>query len=126
MRILVVDDERECGFLLFRMLERLGHDPVLAFGGEHALRILAEDVGAVITDIEMPGMSGIELAQLSRARYGDMPIVFCTGSADGDVTRAAAEIGPVFPKIRSVDDARALIAKVSTFEPRRRASISTR
>ncbi|RMH42050.1 MAG: response regulator [Deltaproteobacteria bacterium] len=70
MRILVVDDEREHGFLLFRILERMGHEPVLAFDPRDALDILRDDRGAtvagVITDVDMPGMTGIDLARRIR------------------------------------------------------------
>ncbi len=115
MRILVVDDEREYGLMLFHLLERLGHDPVLAFDADHALDIIAaDDIAGVITDISMPGKSGVELAQEIRATDGDMPIAFCTGSDPSDaIVRQAAELGPVLPKAGSIDAARAVIAEMA-------------
>jgi two-component system sensor histidine kinase and response regulator WspE len=110
MRILVVDDEGEYGFLLFNLLARLGHDPVLAFDANDALDILADSsagkVRGVITDIEMPGMNGVELAREIRARYEPaMPVAFCTGSDPSDETaQSAARLGPVLPKLSSLDD----------------------
>jgi CheY-like chemotaxis protein len=121
MRILVVDDERECGMVLFRMLRRLGHDPVLVCDGADALAVLDDAVHGVVTDLEMPGMSGVELALSVRARYGDMPIVFCSGSPDHGITRQAADLGPVLPKVTSLDDARRVLRHVEAGVPGRRA-----
>ena len=119
MRILVVDDEREFGVLLSRLLERLGHDPVLALDPVEALEMLDSDIAGVITDIDMPGMSGVELAREIRDRVGPIPIVFCTGSdLDSDVVSDASEIGSVWPKAKSIGAVRELIAEfVATFVP---------
>lgn len=126
MRILVVDDEREHGFLLFRILERMGHEPVLAFDPRDALDILRDDRGAtvagVITDVDMPGMTGIDLARRIREDVGaDIPVAFCTGSCDGNVADAAASIGPIVPKGQPLARTRALIEETVTMwcRPRR-------
>jgi CheY-like chemotaxis protein len=109
MRILVVDDERDYGFLLFHLLSRLGHEPVLAFDPGDALDIVqgSEPVAAVITDIDMPGMTGVELAQRIRASYGAIPIAFCTGSDPrGETATTATAIGPVLRKGDSIEHTR--------------------
>ncbi len=114
VRILVVDDEYECGVLLSRLLRRLGHDPVVALDPEDALAMLDDDVVAVITDIDMPGMNGVELAKQIKARRSDMPITFCTGSdPDSELARGAAHIGPVLPKVRSLDAARTVVSQAT-------------
>lgn len=113
MRILVVDDEYECGVLLSRLLRRLGHEPILAVDPNDALAMLEPDVAAVITDIDMPGMSGVALAEAIRAVRQDMPIAFCTGSdPEGSLARGAAKLGPVLPKARSLEAARTVVALV--------------
>lgn len=117
MRILVVDDERDYGFLLFNILARMGHDPVLAFDAEEALAILddrASSVRGVITDIDMPGMTGVQLAERIHERIDrDMPIAFCTGSDPGAATtKRAASIGPVLTKGGSLVSAREVIAQM--------------
>jgi CheY-like chemotaxis protein len=62
-------------------LEDLGHEVIEASSGAQALAILAErsDIGLVITDHGMPGMSGVALAQAIRARWPRLPIVLVTG-----------------------------------------------
>jgi len=117
MRILVVDDEREYGVLLFKLLARLGHDPVLASDSEEALSILHDstsEVGGVITDIEMPGMNGLQLAQRIRDDIdGNMPIAFCTGSDPAhETTQRAATMGPVLPKASPLAHAREVIEQM--------------
>ncbi|MBI4509241.1 MAG: response regulator [Deltaproteobacteria bacterium] len=105
VRILVVDDERGFGSLLGRTLRRLGHEAVLAYHPFDAIEMLDPSVDAVITDIDMPNMDGVQLAQQIRRRFSDMPIAFCTGSDPEDsVVRKASEIGRVFPKIWTLDE----------------------
>jgi len=81
LRILVVDDERpaldELGWLLDRD-ERVG-TVLTADSAAEALRVLQEqDVDAVFSDIRMPGLTGLELAQVLR-RFREPPcVVFVT------------------------------------------------
>jgi len=117
MRILIVDDEREYGLVMFNLLSRLGHDPVIAFDPCQALSIAADTqhpVAGVITDIEMPGMSGVDLARAIRDEVDrDMPIAFCTGSDPSDeVAMAAATLGPVLAKAAPLSDTRAIIKEM--------------
>jgi two-component system response regulator PilR (NtrC family) len=61
-RILVVDDERSMQEFLEILLKREGHEPVLASSAEEAILALeSDDFELVISDIRMPGMSGLEL-----------------------------------------------------------------
>ena len=117
MRILVVDDERDFGLLMFNLLQRLGHDPVIAFDPDQALSIVADTdhpIAGVITDIEMPGMTGVDLARAIRAEIdSDLPIAFCTGSDPSDgVTQDAATIGPVLAKSAPLSDTREIITEM--------------
>ncbi len=110
MRILVVDDERTYAEMLRRLLRRLGHDPIVALDPRDALELLDLDIRAVITDIDMPFMSGVELALEIRRRIGRVPIVFCTGSdPKNHVTCDAREIGPVLPKATSIETVRSAV-----------------
>ena len=110
MRILVVDDERAYAEMLRRLLRRLGHDPVVALDPRDALDLLDENIAAVITDIDMPFMSGVEMAREIQRRVGAVPIVFCTGSDPANhVSGDARTIGPVLPKATSIETARAAV-----------------
>ncbi len=111
MKILVVDDEQSFGALLGRVLRKLGHKTEVTCHPADALeRFRAGGFDAVITDIDMPGMSGVELARAIRTLESELPIAFCTGSAPSDsVIRQAESIGRVLPKVWTVADVRAVV-----------------
>gem|GEM_PF-4911783 len=112
-RVLVVDDQREFAYLLFRLLERLGFEPVIAFDPSDALELVDHSVAAVITDIEMPGMNGVELVERIRQRHRGMPVAFCTGSpTESDLVRKAASLGPVHSKVSSLAQLRELLGRL--------------
>ena len=123
MSILVVDDEESFGRLLERALRQLGHVPTVAVHPIDALEMFrAGSFDAVITDIEMPVMSGVELAVVLRSECEGIPIAFCTGSSPHDAPRQqAARIGRVLPKIWRLDDVRRVVAELS-FQQRSRQS----
>jgi CheY-like chemotaxis protein len=98
MKILVVDDEQHFGSLVCRTLKRLGHNPILALHPWDALEIIDSEIDAVISDIDMPAMNGVELAGALRERRRDLPIAFCTGSdPERDLVHEAASYGSVLP-----------------------------
>ena len=80
--ILIVDDEPLILDLTSSMLEDLGCEVLSADNGADALARLAEDprVGLLITDVQMPGMSGYELAAKARQRWPDLRIVVMSGN----------------------------------------------
>jgi CheY-like chemotaxis protein len=79
--ILVVDDEAEVREILAETLEDFGYAVVTAASGEEALPVLANDrsVGLVITDVRMPGMSGLELADQIRRQWPKVKVVLISG-----------------------------------------------
>jgi CheY-like chemotaxis protein len=80
--ILVVDDEPLILDLTASMLEDLGCEVLAADNGEEALARLAQDprVSVLITDVQMPGMSGYELVAQARKRWPDLRIVVMSGN----------------------------------------------
>jgi CheY-like chemotaxis protein len=114
MRILVVDDELACARILSRYLQRLGHSTVTAVCSDDALDMLDGGFGAVVTDIDMPGMNGVDLAREIRNRLGPIPIAFCTGSdREHDHAKLAAQLGPVLPKATSLEAAREVMSALA-------------
>ena len=91
-KILVVDDDPVIGKSFDRVLTRKGYAVINAANGEEALTKLAtESYDAVFTDIRMPGMSGIEVAEQVRARRPWTPVVIITGfGTDDNEARAKA------------------------------------
>jgi len=74
LRILVVDDNRDAAQTLSMLLKASGHKTAVAFDGKRALELAADfrpDVA--LLDIGLPGMTGLELANLLRQ---DLPEVF--------------------------------------------------
>ena len=92
MVVLVVDDEPVIRAYVSRALTLAGFEVAVAADGREALRLVVEDrvrPAVVVTDIEMPGMTGIELAARLLALRPALRIVMMTG----DPIRAEAARG---------------------------------
>ena len=79
-RILLVDDEEGTQLLYHEVLEEDGYEVHTALTGEDALqklKIVSFDL--VILDINMPGMSGIEVLRKIKGKKPNMPVVLSTG-----------------------------------------------
>jgi len=83
LRVLLVDDDDAVRDVCAAMLEDIGCDVTVAPSGEEALQELAgQKFTIMLTDIAMPSMSGVELAQRARELEPEMPILFASGYAD--------------------------------------------
>jgi CheY-like chemotaxis protein/two-component sensor histidine kinase len=82
--ILVVDDDPLIAMSTVEMLEDLGHRAIEANSGAQALAILKDGqaIDLMLTDQAMPGMTGLELAEIARKERPKMPILLATGYAD--------------------------------------------
>ncbi|MHC5026820.1 MAG: sigma-54-dependent transcriptional regulator [Planctomycetota bacterium] len=93
-RILVVDDKEMVRDSVATTLSRRGHSVVAASGGAAAIEKLGtRKVDAVITDLQMPGMSGIELLEAIRAVDEELPVVFMTAYGTVDTAVKAMKQG---------------------------------
>jgi CheY-like chemotaxis protein len=82
--VLVVDDDPGVLGVVSRILRRAGGDVATASNGREALRLIAGgrvNPGLLVTDIDMPGMTGIELAARVAAMRPGTRIVMMTGDA---------------------------------------------
>lgn len=78
--ILIVDDETEVADLLVTVVEKHGHKATAFLNGESAMeRIKKGGVDILITDMKMPGMSGLELIRMARQFTKDVEIIVITG-----------------------------------------------
>ena len=69
-RILIVDDEKGICDILQMSLQLAGFECLTAYNGDDAVRILeTESLAAVITDIRMPGVDGVELVKIAREKH---------------------------------------------------------
>jgi CheY-like chemotaxis protein len=88
-RLLVIDDDAAVRATLGRVLRLAGHEILEAQDGRTGLTTLsAIHVDAVITDVLMPGIDGIELAERIKAADPQLPIIVISGS---DAAWAAAQ-----------------------------------
>jgi two-component system, OmpR family, response regulator MprA len=97
MKILVVDDERAVRESLRRALELEGYDVDLAEDGEQALERLGApengDADAVILDVLMPGIDGLEVCRRLRADHNVVPVLMLTARAEVDSRVAGLDAG---------------------------------
>lgn len=79
MRILVVEDERDLNRVISKRLENEGYSIDRCYNGEEALEFLATgEFDAIVMDIMMPKISGIEVLKTMRARNDDTPVLLLT------------------------------------------------
>ncbi|MDQ3025580.1 MAG: response regulator [Pseudomonadota bacterium] len=96
--ILIVDDRLDKRVVFRTILEELDQNIITASSGEEALRWLLDNECAVILlDVNMPGMDGLETAELIRARRksAHTPIIFITAFADEMHTARGYSLGAV-------------------------------
>ncbi len=91
-KVLVVDDDPVVGRSFDRVLSGKGYAVITASDGQEALNKLeTEDYDVVFTDIKMPGMSGLEMAERVKERRPWLPVVIVTGyGSPGNEARAEA------------------------------------
>jgi two-component system cell cycle sensor histidine kinase/response regulator CckA len=98
--VLVVDDHPGARDVITRMLEQGGFATITAANGAEAIARLAAGppVQAVVTDVSMPDMTGVELAYHVREHYPTLPIAIVSGDL-GDIERSViARAGVPFLK----------------------------
>ena len=89
--ILVVDDDPLIAMSTVDMLEDLGHRVIEANSGKRALEIIeaGQTIDLMVTDQAMPEMTGIQLAEIVRAKRPNLPVLLATGYADLPASRLA-------------------------------------
>ena len=96
MKVLVVEDELGVGMVLRDFLLDLGHDPVLARSAEAALGALERaPFDAILLDLALPGMSGLDFLRLRRVRESGVPVVGTSGVATEAQARECLRLGAV-------------------------------
>jgi two-component system response regulator MprA len=95
MKVLVVDDERAVRESLRRALELDGYDVELAEDGDDALARLARDgqPDAVILDVLMPTIDGLEVCRRLRATGSSLPVLMLTARAEVESRVAGLDAG---------------------------------
>ena len=87
---LVVDDEPLVGELMAMALGSQGWHTVVATAAEEAAALARDQaIDLLVTDLQMPGMSGLDLATHLRKRHADLPVVLMSGWAEATALELA-------------------------------------
>jgi EAL domain-containing protein (putative c-di-GMP-specific phosphodiesterase class I) len=105
--LLVVDDDAAVLRVTKRALERRGYRVVACSSGEEALTWLtSETFDCMLSDVQMPGISGLRLLRAVRDRDLDIPVVLMTGNPNIQSAAAAVEYGAFHYLIKPVGNER--------------------
>lgn len=108
VRLLLVDDEKEILdwlYELFQDVPDLELDVYKALSGFEALDILAKTkIDVVVSDIKMPGMSGLQLLEKIRGRWPMCRVVFLTGYNEFDYVYTAIKYSGVSYLLKTEED----------------------
>ena len=126
-KVLVVDDDPVVAKSFHRVLSGKGYAVITASSGQEALtKLETEDYDVVFTDIKMPGMSGLEMAEQVKASRPWLPVVIVTGygSPDNEARAEAAGVSgflrkPVSPEMLEGSAQKAFFEKDATAESAR-------
>ena len=112
-RVLVVEDEQMVRNLVQDILERGGFEVLTAPDGEQALAILqaeSRSIDLLLTDVVMPGMTGVELARQVRTSWPETPILYMSGytnralresDPDADLLRKPFTVSELLQRVRA-------------------------
>jgi EAL domain-containing protein (putative c-di-GMP-specific phosphodiesterase class I) len=93
-RILIADDEPMLLRGLDRVLTRAGYEVVTANDGQQAAELLTQlEFDAIVSDISMPGLNGIQLLRRARETDLDVPVLLVTGAPAVETAVEALEYG---------------------------------
>lgn len=128
-RVLLIDDERELLETLSERLETRGLVVETAESGEEALEIIQQRrFDAIVLDLAMPGIDGVETLRRMRAMNPDVQVILLTGHATVqksievmklgavDLLEKPADIKQLIAKIEEASDKRALLFEKRTEE----------
>jgi two-component system chemotaxis sensor kinase CheA len=116
-RVLVVDDSITTRTMEKNILETQGYEVTVAISGEAALAVVAErDFDLVVSDVEMPGISGFELTRRLRAmeRFTEVPVIIVTSLASDEDKRKGIEVGAQAYIVKGSFDQGTLLKTVET------------
>jgi len=112
--VLIVDDEKVVCRSCERILGPDGHDVDSALSGQEALdKIEKKKYNVVITDLKMPGITGMELLEAVKERYQEVDVIMITGYASIDTAVQAMRLGAFdyIPKPFTPDELKAVVVR---------------
>ncbi|EJL90867.1 response regulator with CheY-like receiver, AAA-type ATPase, and DNA-binding domains [Herbaspirillum sp. CF444] len=113
LHILVVEDNLDSQQLVCELLGALGHHAEGVDSGEHALIALERHCFDVLfTDVNLPGMSGIELAQQMNVRVPALKIIFASGYG-AQISKNVGNASFSLPKPYDIDQLQSILDVIS-------------
>lgn len=104
-RVLVIDDEDSIRDYLSMMLEREGYEVASADDGPEALKLNKQSsFDVVITDIQLPGMSGIDILSAFRSADPSIPVIIVTGHGSQESAIEALNLGAFYYLLKPVSN----------------------
>jgi CheY-like chemotaxis protein len=95
-RVLVVDDDRQMVYTIRAILDRRGWESAAAYSGEEAVALAGQAPPfAVLMDVRMPGISGVEACQAIHAARPETPVILMTAYAAPDQIADARQSGAI-------------------------------
>jgi putative two-component system response regulator len=126
VRILVVDDEEQIRDVLCRLLSRSGYPCEAAPDAEQAIALLNEkDFGLVLSDVDMPGPSGLDFITEIAREHPDTATVMVTGMDDAQLADTALDVG-AYGYIIKPFEANEILINVSNAIRRRKLEMENR
>jgi CheY-like chemotaxis protein len=94
-RILIVEDDGDMRNLLCKTLEKRGFEPRTAEDGNEALEVLENDerLALVISDLDMPGLSGVEFLKRATYAHPSLSVIIASGIVDPEIESVLLELG---------------------------------
>ena len=119
MQILVLDDQEIIRVQLKRILQKSGYSVVEAPDAQTALKILdREPIDLVLSDIRMPGMTGLELMKLIAVRVPDIAVVMVSGVDSMEMAMECLRYGAYGYVVKPFDTSSILIAVANALRRR--------
>lgn len=110
-RVLIVDDNSDLLEMTLFTLQELGHDVIGAGSAEEAIDLMAAGfIRVLVTDINLPGMSGVELARVFKRKYPATKVIFISGM---DVPQIEGLDANILPKPFRLSDLSSMIRTIA-------------
>ena len=120
IKILLVDDERGFVDVISKRMSKRNIDVTKAYSGKEALQALRKtDFDAVVLDLKMEDMDGIEVLKIFKTIVPDLPVIMLTGHGSEEAARDGIQLGAL-DYLTKPCDLEELVAKIQeVVSPRR-------
>jgi DNA-binding response OmpR family regulator len=94
MRVMIIEDQIVLADVLADFVRDLGHEAIVVNDAERAAEILpSQTIDAILLDVNLPGMSGLDFLRLAAVRDSGVPVVVMSGVATEAQARESLSLG---------------------------------